>query len=136
VAARDIPGPGAAPRSARGAARHNHGGELNAIIREWAKDKTVHEVYERLAPSGAPVGFFADAAAVLSARQLRARGYFVPVELDGRRLDLPTAPYRFSKTPWQLRRVPPACGQDNAEVYGSLGLSPDDLANLRQAGVI
>jgi crotonobetainyl-CoA:carnitine CoA-transferase CaiB-like acyl-CoA transferase len=43
---------------------------------------------------------------------------------------------RFSETPGAVRRAGPALGEHNEEIYGSLGLAPEDLRRLRSAGVI
>jgi len=70
--------------------------------------------------------------------QAAARGFFVDVEHPelGRKVRYPGAPYKFTGSPWQLRRRAPLVGEDNAEVYGELGLSREDLTALREAGVI
>jgi crotonobetainyl-CoA:carnitine CoA-transferase CaiB-like acyl-CoA transferase len=67
-----------------------------------------------------------------------ARGF--PVEVAhpelGRSFRYPGAPYRFTRTPWRLRRRAPRLGEDNDTVYGALGLDADAIAALKQEGVI
>jgi crotonobetainyl-CoA:carnitine CoA-transferase CaiB-like acyl-CoA transferase len=67
------------------------------------------------------------------------RGFFVEVahpEL-GRTVTYPGAPYRFTRTPWRLRRRAPLLGEDNVAVYcGELGLRRDELQALFEARVI
>lgn len=67
------------------------------------------------------------------------RGFFVEAahpEL-GRSVTYPGAPYRFTATPWSLRRRAPLLGEDNVAVYcGDLGLTPEELKVLFEAGVI
>ena len=67
-----------------------------------------------------------------------ARGFFVQVDHPelGRTVTYPGAPYKFTESPWALRRRAPLLGEDNAEVYGALGFSRDDLTALREAGAI
>jgi crotonobetainyl-CoA:carnitine CoA-transferase CaiB-like acyl-CoA transferase len=40
------------------------------------------------------------------------------------------------ESPWAIRRRAPLLGEDNAGVYGELGLSADSLTALREARVI
>lgn len=71
--------------------------------------------------------------------QLRARGFFVPLEHPelGETLLYPGAPYRLSETPWQLRRRAPRIGEHNGEIYcGELGMSQAELAVYMAAGAI
>ena len=68
----------------------------------------------------------------------KARGFVVEVDHPevGESFRYPGAPYIFEKSPWQLSRRAPQLGEDNSEVYGTLGLSEADLDALRDAGVI
>ena len=71
--------------------------------------------------------------------QLIARNFFRPLEHPelGETLGYPGAPYRFSKTAWQLRRRAPLIGEHNEAIYGGeLGLSRAELAVLMAAGAI
>jgi benzylsuccinate CoA-transferase BbsE subunit len=71
--------------------------------------------------------------------QLTARGFFARLEHPelGETLCYPGAPYRFSKTPGQLRRRAPLIGEHNEAIYGGeLGLSRAELAVLMAAGAI
>jgi crotonobetainyl-CoA:carnitine CoA-transferase CaiB-like acyl-CoA transferase len=76
-------------------------------------------------------------AEVRAWEQTRARGFFA--ELDHAEAGTqvyPTAPYRFSKTPWSGRPAP-LLGQDNEQVYcEGLGYSRQDLERLSASGAI
>jgi crotonobetainyl-CoA:carnitine CoA-transferase CaiB-like acyl-CoA transferase len=43
---------------------------------------------------------------------------------------------RLSKTPPEYRTAPPLLGENTDAVLGELGLSPAEIARLRQTGVI
>jgi hypothetical protein len=75
---------------------------------------------------------------VMADPQLAARGFPVDVEHPeiGRSIRYPGAPYRFSATPWAVRRRAPLIGEDNASVYAELGLTPRDIDALQHAGMI
>ncbi|GIX49146.1 MAG: hypothetical protein KatS3mg131_3357 [Candidatus Tectimicrobiota bacterium] len=71
--------------------------------------------------------------------QLQARHYFQQVTHP--ELGTPVTflgPFvQMSATPLRLRRFPPRLGEHNREIYeGELGLQPEELACLREAGVI
>lgn len=70
--------------------------------------------------------------------QMEARGFPVEVEHPeiGRRIRYPGAPYRFSATPWAVRRRAPLIGEDNAEVYGEVGLSVEEIEALQAEGTV
>jgi crotonobetainyl-CoA:carnitine CoA-transferase CaiB-like acyl-CoA transferase len=67
-----------------------------------------------------------------------ARGFFVEVDHPeiGGTVRYPGAPYKFTASPWRLRRRAPRLGEDNAAVYGELGLFSSDLTVMREAGVL
>ncbi len=61
----------------------------------------------------------------------------VPHEDLGRTLTYPGAPYRFSQSPWRIRRRAPHLGEDNVAVFGGLlGLLAGEQQALRAQGVI
>lgn len=71
--------------------------------------------------------------------QLRSRGFWRPLAhpLLGREIEVPAAPYQYSKTPAALERCAPGVGEHNREVYlGLLGMSEGELAVLVTEGVV
>jgi crotonobetainyl-CoA:carnitine CoA-transferase CaiB-like acyl-CoA transferase len=69
--------------------------------------------------------------------QLLASGSFIEFEHpEAGMVKYPGAPYKFSSTPWEMRRPAPLLGQDNEEIYGRLGYAPASLSGLRRTAVI
>ena len=69
----------------------------------------------------------------------QARGFPVEVEHPelGDSFIYPGAPYKLPASPWAITRRAPLLGEDNQRVYGDeLGLSADDIADLKAEGVI
>ncbi|MBA7676974.1 Succinyl-CoA:(R)-benzylsuccinate CoA-transferase subunit BbsF [subsurface metagenome] len=70
--------------------------------------------------------------------QLKAQGFFV--ELDHPELGKTISdaiPIKLPDSPAKYGRVAPAQGQDNSYVYKQLlGMSEDELAELRRQGII
>lgn len=76
---------------------------------------------------------------LLASPQLEARDFWTEVahpEL-GCSITYPGAFVKASQTPWQIRRRAPLIGEHNQEIYeGELGLSLEELATMKQAGII
>ena len=49
---------------------------------------------------------------------------------------LPAVLLNMSATPYQLRRSAPLLGQDNAEVYGEVGIGAEELTRLRGMDIV
>jgi len=70
--------------------------------------------------------------------QLSARSFWQEVEHPelGTAITYPGAFVQPSETTCGIRRRAPLIGEHNEEIYGELGLSKDELAVLKQAGII
>jgi len=107
------------------------------LIEQWTAEHGKLEIMERCQDAGCPT------TAVLSVQEaaehphLQQRGYVVDVEDDllGTVRDL-GAPFRLPECPGGPSRPAPSLGEHNAEVFGELGLSANDLAALAREGVI
>ncbi len=125
------------PRFADRPGRVAHRGELREILAGWTRPRTKAEVYHEAQALGIPVGMVADAADLVASPQYLSRGFFA-------RVDHPrTGPALYPGIPFVLggHRPPvgraPLLGEHNLEVYASLlGLSPAEVAGLRERGVI
>lgn len=126
------------PRWATLAQRAAGAEEINGIVAAWVATRSAEEVETACIAHGVPVATIYDAADILADPHMAVRGDLVTVDdpvagplrqqapyprLDGKR---PSAP-----------SPAPSLGQHNEEVWGRLlGLSADELAELRRAGVI
>jgi crotonobetainyl-CoA:carnitine CoA-transferase CaiB-like acyl-CoA transferase len=54
----------------------------------------------------------------------------------GDTLRYPGGPYRLTETTWAIRRKPPEVGEHNSEIYGEVGVTEEDLKQLKSAGAI
>lgn len=78
-------------------------------------------------------------ADIVASQQLAHRNYWEPLEHPelGDTITYPGAPFRLSETPWRIARRAPLIGEHNQEVYQrELGLAQEELAALKEAGVI
>jgi len=126
------------PRYATHGARGERQAELDALIEAWTSERTVDEVEAAMSAAGVPAGRIYRAPEMLADPHFKAREALI--ELDHPRwgkLPMQNAFPKLSLTPGSVRRpAPQTVGQDNAEVFGELGLDAAALDALKVAGVI
>ena len=121
------------PEGRRDNARELRGEVERAIARHDATD-LFYAAHKR---RGYIFGLVQDPAEVFDNPQYKHRSYFQDVDhpVSGS-FPYPGAPFDMSGTPWRARSPAPMLGQHNAEVFGDLGLSREDLIALRASGDI
>lgn len=125
------------PKYATRGSRAQHRKEINAFMMEWLKDHDRLEIYHTWQKARCPVGMFAPPDEVVASEQLKERRYFTTVHHPGiGPLVMPTVPYQFSETPAAIERCAPRLGQDNEAIYARLGISREEMTQLRMAGII
>ena len=124
-------------RCADARTRWAHREVLDEIISAWTRARTKHQVMAELGKAGVPCGAVLDTAEILDDPHLNARGQIHTIEHATRgRLRLPGCPVRLSASPAPTT-PPPLAGQHTAEVLAELlGLSTDEIADLRARGVV
>ncbi|MQA76890.1 MAG: CoA transferase [Streptosporangiales bacterium] len=124
------------PWFAAGSGRAAHADELDAAVGDWIARRTRAEVIEEFERAHAAVAPIYDAADVLDDPQFAALGSLVTLDdPDLGPLRMQNVPFRLSETPGAVRWAGPRLGEHNAEVYGALGLTAEDLTQLRDTGV-
>lgn len=118
--------------------RTQHRREFNQRIKEWVRGQTKEEFYHKGQAKGIATAIVATAKDVVNSEQMKARQFFVQIDHPrAGKLNYPSAPYKFSKTPWKVRRSAPLLGEHNEDVYCQrFGYSREELVKLRQYGVI
>ena len=128
---------GTDPRFATISARVLNRAELDAWLVPVTRSRALADWTALLERAQVPGGPINGMDQVFADEQVIARGMRAELEhpVYG---PVPTVrnPIRFSETPLEPAGAPPALGQHNEEVLRSLGIEPDHLAELRQAGVI
>ncbi|WP_254275618.1 CaiB/BaiF CoA-transferase family protein [Halomonas sp. 3H] len=117
--------------------RGQHVEELEALLETIMADRDVDDWLARCDRAGVPAGPINDFAQAMSDEHYLARGMVQEMEhpVIGRMKTI-GFPSKFSATPSQIRSPAPLFGQHTDEVLGDLGLPPDELATLRDAGCI
>lgn len=125
------------PWFASGRTRAQHADELDAAVAEWIARHSTQEVVEAFETAEAAVAPIYDVADVMNDEQYRALGTIT--RLDDPELgpmQMQNVIYRLSETPGEILWAGPPLGAHNEEVFGELGLSAEEMADLREKGVI
>ena len=116
---------------------HKH--DICEILENWSTQYSVNEVVDMLLAEGIPAG------PLLTIKELAEdphfndhRQMFPYMEQPGVGPFRVTAmPIKFSDTPTAISRPAPSLGEHNEEIYTEmLGLTPDEILNLRNKGII
>lgn len=111
--------------------------EVNATVSEFIgtmnRDDFLALCLEHEVPAG-PINSVAD---IFRDPQIEARGNLLKVDVRGEGpVMVPNVVPRLTGTPGSVRTLGPSVGQHNDEIYGALGIGPDECARLREKKVI
>lgn len=119
--------------------RHRHLEHIIGVFWRWTKTHTVGELFELGQLMRFPWAPVHSPKEVLNSPQLRARGFFVPMDHPemGPNLRCPGLPYKFKpKFSFPHKRAP-LLGEDNIKIYQkALGISQEELKRLSSLNVI
>ncbi|MEV4622554.1 CoA transferase [Asanoa sp. NPDC049573] len=125
------------PWFATGRQRAQHADLLDGYVGDWIGARTRDEVLRAFAEAGAAVGPVYKPSELLDDPQVRALELVTTVddpELGEMRMQ--NLLWRMSRTPGRIRFTGRPLGADTDAVLGDeLGLSPEELADLRERGV-
>lgn len=112
--------------------------DIDELWHPWLKERTKAELWEVFRREGISFQPVLTIEEVVKADHLQRRGFWVEVEHpEAGTFTYPGAPYKLSRTPWEVAAPAPTLGQHNEEILcGRLGLSKEDLAELDRAQVI
>jgi benzylsuccinate CoA-transferase BbsF subunit len=105
---------------------------LDQLIGEWTASRSQDEVTQALQKVGVAAMPVLDGPALVRDAHLRERGVLQPLDHPaiGNQLTL-GPPWRFSRTPAQIRRAGPLLGEHNQCVLGKLlGMSSEEIERL------
>jgi formyl-CoA transferase len=128
---------GNAPALADNAGRVARVAELDRVIGEWTKDRTVDEVMAALDAASVPAGRIYTVEDIARDPHYQARGMLEKVRMDdGTELAVPGVVPKLSRSPGARDRVAPRLGQDTVSVLNDIGLSPEQIRQLIDRGIV
>jgi formyl-CoA transferase len=125
------------PRFKTPDARWQNRETLNAIVEEWTRQRSKHEVMRLLGDAGVPCGACQDTGEVLADPHLKARDMIVDIDYPTRgTYQTVGCPIKLSDSPADITR-PPMLGEHSAELLRELcGIDPDEVKALKEKGVV
>jgi crotonobetainyl-CoA:carnitine CoA-transferase CaiB-like acyl-CoA transferase len=125
------------PRFKTAPLRSANRAELNALITEVIGRHTSQHWIEVLNAAGVPAGSINSIDRVFDDPQVRHLDLCRPLTTaSGRNITLVEQPVRLDGTPSRMRKGAPNSGQDTDDVLGEIGLSAEEVDELRRRGVV
>ena len=124
-------------RLASNAGRVEHEQEIDDAITAWTGSLDSSEALSALDEARVPSGPIYSVADMMVNPHFQARGLFEEVDVNCKRLKIPAMIPKMSETPGRTDWPGPEVGAFNQEIYGDLlGLSPEEIAELQDQGVL
>lgn len=124
------------PALADNAGRVKRVEEIDAAIGVWTSKHDVTEVLAVLDKAAVPAGRIYTVEDIAADPHYLARGMLAEVSLnDGSVLKVPGMVPKLSRTPGHHRRNAPSLGQDTDTILTELGITADQIREMRQRGI-
>lgn len=126
------------PRCLTGPDRAENEEFVRSALEEWLSEMTQEEAVQKIQAAGVPSGPVQTVADLFTCPQVQARRMFVDVphpKLDG--VQIARTPMRLSGMSEVSAGPAPELGEHNEDILGGvLGISPEEIAALKDEGVI
>jgi formyl-CoA transferase len=111
--------------------------EIDGAIGAWAATRTVAEVLDALTAAHVPAGRIYSAKDIAEDPHYRARGMLQRVtSAEGLSVEVPGIVPVLGETPGAITRRAPALGEDTEAVLREVGVTPEQLRQLRDRGIV
>jgi crotonobetainyl-CoA:carnitine CoA-transferase CaiB-like acyl-CoA transferase len=125
------------PRFATNAGRVAHRRELLDVLIPAFARRTTSEWVSRLLAAGVPAGPISQVSEVMNDPQVRHREMVVDLEHPrAGRIRVNGVPVKLSDTPGGVRTPPPVLGEHSERILRWLGIREEEIASLKNDGVI
>jgi formyl-CoA transferase len=111
--------------------------EIDEAIQQWCSERDIGAALEVLEQAQVPASRIYSVADMFADPQFASRGMIEQAELgDGTPLKVPAVVPKLSETPGATRWLGPSLGQHTDEVLSALGVTPEEIEELRGRGAI
>ncbi|MEB2347382.1 MAG: CoA transferase [Comamonadaceae bacterium] len=128
---------GGAPDLAHNAGRVARVAEIDGAIADWTRTRSVDAVVQAMAAARVPAG------KVYTARDIAEDPHYAAREMlltqhtrDGYDVRVPGIVPKLSATPGRVRASAPHLGDDTDAVLAGIGITPEQIAALRERGIV
>jgi formyl-CoA transferase len=117
--------------------RGNHWDEVTEMISAWTRSHDKFEAMRILGEAGVPCGAVMDTGDLLANEHLRARGMVAEIDHPLRgKFEMPGMPIKMGGAPDVAIKAAPLLGEHTDEVLREIGVSSEDIADLRAKAVV
>lgn len=126
------------PLCSQASERIKHKQEIDALIEEWTKSRSVEEIIDELKKAGVACSTVPTFDQVCNDPQLLNRQMIIEVEQSvSGKVKVPGSVFKLTKTPGKAKFPTPFLGEHNFEVYsGMLGFTEREITKLANDGII
>ena len=124
------------PRLAQNDGRSQHAELIDTAIGEWTAGRGRDEVIEALKGARVPAGYPYTAADIVQDPHYLARQMIETVQTPVGPLKVPGVLPKLSRTPGRIGTGGPQLGEHSEDILAGLGLSAEQVAGLRERGII
>ncbi|WP_300712632.1 CaiB/BaiF CoA-transferase family protein [Limnohabitans sp.] len=111
--------------------------QIDAAIGAWTAERDIVDVLHALDGAAVPAGRIYNVADIAADPHYQARGMIEQIQLDdGSSLSLPGIVPKLSRTPGGHASNAPGIGQDTDAVLQEIGLSADQIQELKARGIV
>ncbi|UFQ98918.1 CaiB/BaiF CoA transferase family protein [Pseudomonas wenzhouensis] len=124
------------PRLAHNDGRSQHAELIDGAIAAWSAQRSRDDVIEALKGARVPAGYPYTAADIVQDPHYLARQMIEQVQTSVGPLKVPGVLPKLSRTPGRIGTGGPQLGEHNDDILAGLGLSEEQVAGLRERGII
>ncbi|HYA34581.1 MAG TPA: CoA transferase, partial [Candidatus Binataceae bacterium] len=113
--------------------------EVDAIVADWTRTHARDEILQLMIEKGIPSAPVREVEEVIEDPEVACRGALVDMDYPGRgRVRVAGSPIKLSAVALQdtPSAPPPGLGEHTDQILGSIGVTPEEIAKLRNDGVI
>ena len=110
--------------------------KIDQVLSEWCSQHSLAQALSILDQYRVPCGPVYDAQDMVNDPHFNERGLFEQVEINGEPLKIPAILPRLDNTPGATEWAGPELGAHTDEVLESLGMTADQIAELKSNGII